>query len=172
VPQAIPQATPQAVPQIAAIPQAVPNPVPQAIPQATPSLIPRPKPIATPVLAPNKAPTVQPQAKPVLVPSQSTTTPQIAHVQEPRTPAIGRTQITNVAGRQAAHATPRFRAEDGGKAWHCVASGHGQRRSVVDGRVEVSGALRHVGSVDVLGRDLPALHPRHSSCVISIRRRK
>jgi hypothetical protein len=31
--------------------------------------------------------------------------------------------------------------------------------------------LRHVGTIDVLGRDLPALHPQHADCIISIKRR-
>jgi hypothetical protein len=29
----------------------------------------------------------------------------------------------------------QFAADDGGQAWRCLASGHGMRRSVVDGKV-------------------------------------
>jgi hypothetical protein len=84
---------------------------------------------------------------------------------------VAEKHITLTPGRQAQHNLPEFGAADGGQPWHCVASGHGQRKTLVDRRVSVSGALRHVGSIDVLGRDLPALHPQHANCIISIRPR-
>jgi hypothetical protein len=145
-------------PKPVATPMQVPNRVPQATPQATPMIVPRPRPLAVPYQVPNQVPQARPQARPVLVPKQQAA-------------AVGHGHVTNTTGRQPAHATPRFRAADGGTDWHCLASGHGKRRSYVDGQVAVSGALRHVGAVDVLGRDLPALHPQHTSCVISVRRR-
>jgi hypothetical protein len=35
-----------------------------------------------------------------------------------------------------------------------------------------SGALRHLGNVDAMARDVPARHPKHSGCVISIKRKR
>ncbi len=170
---AVPVAQPNAVPL------QVPNRVPQATAQAQPVIVPRPKPLAKPYPVPNQVPQPRPQARPIQIPQLTVATPHsqvqptsgIIHSREHRTTSVGQALVTNTTGRQPAHATPRFRASDGGKDWHCIASGHGKRRSYVDGQVAVSGALRHIGAVDVLGRDLPALHPQHASCVISVRRR-
>jgi len=30
---------------------------------------------------------------------------------------------------------------------------------------------QHVGSIDLVGRDLPALHPGHANCIISVKRK-
>jgi hypothetical protein len=152
VPTPTPGATPQMVPQIVAVPGQVPMQVPNATPTATPMLVPRPRPVQT-----------------ASVPSGTPGT--MTHSPTPAVPAVAKTHITANPGRQAQHAAPQFAADDGGRPWSCLASGHGMRRSVVDGKVVVAGALRHVGAIDVLGRDLPALHPGRSDCIISVRRR-
>jgi len=152
VPTATPTATPQMVPQIVQVPGRVPMQVPTSTPTATPMLVPRPKPART-----------------ASVPSGTPGT--MTHSPTPKGPAAAKTHITAAPGRQAQHAAPQFAADDGGQPWSCLASGHGMRRSVVDGKVVVAGALRHVGAIDVLGRDLPALHPGRSDCIISVRRR-
>ena len=141
---------------------AVPQQIPQAIPQASPQAAPQPTLQATPTMIPRPLP------RPVAVVTQPG---RITHTQTPTRAAVGENLITRKTGRQSVHDAPRFAAKDGG-TWHCLASGHGKRRSFVDGEVAVTGALRHVGAVDVLGRDLPALHPDRTGCLISIRRRK
>ncbi|MGA9411603.1 MAG: hypothetical protein WBV78_14295, partial [Roseobacter sp.] len=138
--------------QSQAVPGQVPSAVPQSALQATPVMVPRPKP------RPNTA-------KPVATNAPTSHKPTLTGT------ALAKQHVTRVAGRQAQHNLPEFNAADGGKPWRCVASGHGQRKTLADRRVSVSGALRHVGSIDVLGRDLPALHPQHADCIISIRRK-
>jgi hypothetical protein len=178
VPNATPGATPQMVPQIVAVPGQVPMQVPNATPGATPQMVPQI--VAVPGQVPMQVPTAMPGATPMLVPRpnpmrtasvQSGTPGTITHSPTPKAPSSAKTFITSAPGRQAQHAAPQFAADDGGRPWSCVASGHGMRRSVVDGKVVVAGALRHVGAIDVLGRDLPALHPDRSDCIISVRRR-
>ena len=175
VPQAVPQQIPMAIPskqpqgtpylvpslQPQAIPQAVPQPTPQRVPQA----IPQAKPQLAPVMMPRPKP--RPSAKKPVATGGTTT-----HAQTPTLPALAKKHVTVDPGRQAQHDLPQFDADDGGQPWRCVASGHGQRRTLNDRRVSVSGALRHIGSIDVLGRDLPALHPQHADCIISLRRKK
>ncbi len=142
----------------------VPQPLPQAVPQLIPSAIPTPNPRPQPALIP--------RPKPINSATTSVSNGIIKHKPVSSKPALGSQHVTEVSGRQPLHNAPRFAASDGGKNWHCIASGHGQRRTYTDGRVTVSGALRHIGAVDVLGRDLPALHPDHANCIISIRRRR
>ncbi|WP_168769559.1 hypothetical protein [Yoonia sediminilitoris] len=106
--------------------------------------------------------------------SQSHTTPSGqtgSSDSDPVATAAGQSQITPQAGRQDQLNPPQFAASDGGENWRCVASGHGQRRTQEGQRVAHSGALRHVGAINVMGRDLPALHPRHSDCLVTVRRR-
>jgi hypothetical protein len=141
----------------------VPQPLPQAVPQLIPSAIPTPN--------PRPQPTLIPRPKPINSKTTSVSNGIIKHKPVSSKPALGSQHVTQLSGRQPLHNAPRFAASDGGKSWHCIASGHGQRRTYTDGRVTVSGALRHIGAVDVLGRDLPALHPDHADCIISIRRR-
>lgn len=150
-------------------PQAVPVLVPQSVPQAIPGRVPTLQGTSAPaVLAQVNRPKPRPQNVPSLQTSQAATSHHRPTVQAP---AIGHQMVTRQPGRQPKHDAPRFQ-EHSGKVIRCIASGHGKRRTVVDGEVETTGALRHVGSVDVLGRDLPALHPRHSGCIIAIKRRK
>ena len=182
-PQAVPQPTPQRVPQ--AVPQAKPQATPVLVPQQIPQTVPQTTPQATPVLVPQQIPQMvpqaTPQATPVLVPrpkprpsaqKPAATGGTTTHSQTPARPALAKKHITVAPGRQKQHDLPQFDATDGGQPWRCVASGHGQRRTLIDRRVSVSGALRHIGSIDVLGRDLPALHPQHADCIISLRRKK
>ena len=168
---------------------AVPFPVPQQIPQQIPTAVPSKMPQGTPYLIPSLSPsktdgktpsTAPPQANLVLVPRpkpRPNTAKPVAkgiptsHQSVAATPALKKKHITQNSGRQEQHNLPEFDAA-GGQPWNCVASGHGQRKTLSDRSVSVTGTLRHVGSIDVLGRDLPALHPQHADCIISIRRRK
>jgi hypothetical protein len=160
---------------------AVPTPVPQAVPQQIPTAVPSKQPQGTPYLVPSLQPQAKPQATPVLVPrpkprpsaqKPAATGGNTTHSQTPTRPALAKKHVTVDPGRQEQHDLPQFDATDGGQPWRCAASGHGQRRILSDRRVSVSGALRHIGSIDVLGRDLPALHPQHADCIISLRRKK
>jgi len=160
---------------------AVPTPVPQAVPQQIPTAVPSKQPQGTPYLVPSLQPQAKPQATPVLVPrpkprpsaqKPAATGGTTTHAQTPTRPALAKKHVTVDPGRQEQHDLPQFDAADGGQPWRCVASGHGQRRTLNDRRVSVSGALRHIGSIDVLGRDPPALHPQHADCIISLRRKK
>ncbi len=162
-PRPIPQLVPQPTPQSIAV--AVPQPIPQKTPtQVSQGQVPTPNTTLVSVLRPKP----RPHLVPTLSTSQGATT---KHKPQVQAPAIGSQVVTKQIGRQPQHNAPRFQATNG-DVIRCVASGYGKRRSVVDGEVETTGVLRHVGSVDVLGRDLPALHPRHSKCIITIKRRK
>ena len=138
--------------------------VPPLAPIARPGLVPTATPGATPIMVPRPRPSGLTSAKP----GPSAT---VAHRQSLTSPPLGRQHVTNRPGRQEANNEPRFASTNGG-AWHCLASGHGKRHTRVDGEVASQSALRHVGAVDVLGRDLPALHPDHAECIISVRRRE
>ena len=126
-------------------------------------------PAMVPMLVPERVPQAIPQAIPQRVPTPA---PKITHRPQVRPVGIGRELITATPGRQPLHNPPAFQGKAQGETWNCVASGHGKRKSVEDGKVVSSGALRHVGSVDVLGQDLPALHPRHAHCIVLVKRRK
>ena len=186
VPSKLPQGTPYLIPSLQ--PQVTPNRVPPQLPQATgqstpqaiPGLTPQPTPQSVPPQSPVAAPKAVPQAKPVMIPrprprpntlKPSATKTPTAHKTVATGPALAKQHITNTPGRQAQQDLPQFDAKGGGQPWRCVASGHGQRKTLTDRRVSVSGTLRHIGSIDVLGRDLPALHPQHAECIISIKRR-
>ncbi len=162
------------------IPQQIPTAVPSKIPQGTPYLIPSLKsnqvPAKTSVAVPPKAPQAIPMLLPRPKPRPNTQKPiaiggPTSHKPVATEPALKQAHITRFSGRQEQHNLPEFDAADGGQPWRCVASGHGQRKSLSDRRVSTSGTLRHVGSIDVLGRDLPALHPQHANCIISLKRR-
>ena len=131
----------------------VPTPTPGATPQPRPSVVPRPRPVNSPTRT-----------------TGSTTAPTITHNQAGQGPAPAR--VTATPGRQHTDQAPQFAARDGGAPWSCVASGHGRRNRTVNGVAQGSGTLNHVGSVDVLGRDLPALHPDHADCIVAVRRRR
>lgn len=131
-------------------------------------------PIARPQQVPMRIPTAVPRPRPTRVPGQvpAQTSAPVVHQATPQAGAVGPTLVTRQTGRQPQHAAPQFAAKGGKGKWTCLASGHGKRRSATDREVRATGALRHVGAVDVLGRDLPALHPERSGCIISVRRRK
>lgn len=143
------------------VPPMVPQAVPPMVPQATPPMGPTSQPPTVTVIAPPKS---------IGHPRVSTSAGgSVSHQADVGKPAVGPSLVTNATGRQVLHDAPRFITESG-EDWHCLASGHGPRRSMIDGEIRQNGALRHVGSVDVLGRDLPALHPGHADCIISVRR--
>ena len=199
VPQRVPTAIPQQVPTPMTVPGLVlprpkvkpqtnpkplvstgvmPNPV-QTVPpqtgQVRPPVVTQPHPaqVVVPPMVPMLVPQRVPQAIPQPIPQRvPTLAPTVTHRPQVRPVGIGRELITSTPGRQPAHNPPAFQGKAQGEQWNCVASGHGKRKSVEDGKVVSNGALRHVGSVDVLGRDLPALHPRHPHCIVSVKRRK
>lgn len=162
VPPMVPQAVPQMVPQ--AVPQMVPQTTP-ALPQQTvvPTSGAKPAQQTVVVIKPPK-----PLPHPVVSTSNGG---KIVHQPTVSRPAVGPSLITHTTGRQTPDNVPRFETENGDD-WHCLASGHGARRTVVDGEVQQDGALRNITSIDVLGRDLPALHPAHADCIIAVRRER
>ncbi len=157
VPQAIPSKTPQGTPYL--IPSLKPQ-NPPSVPQAKPQATPQPTPVAVP--RPKPRPTAQ---KPK---AQGGASSHKTHVTQ--APVASR-HITAEPGRQAQHNPPSFADANGRGSWDCLASGHGQRKTLTNRRVTVAGALRHVGSIDLVGRDLPALHPGHANCIISVKRK-
>ena len=199
VPQPVPTAIPQQIPTPMQVPGLVlprpkvkppinpkpfvstgviPNPVQTGqtqIGQVRPPIVTPPQraqvvvPPMVPMLVPQRVPQAIPQPIPQRVPNLA---PKITHRPQVRSVGIGRELITVTPGRQPLHNPPAFQGKAQGETWNCVASGHGKRKSVEDGKVVSNGVLRHVGSVDVLGQDLPALHPRHAHCIVSVKRRK
>ena len=174
---AVPQLPPQLVP--GQVPQPVPQPIPYMAPTLAPPLAPGQVQVAVPGQVPPMIPALVPRPRPT---GAGTVTGQAAgsqtgggtirHQQQPRGPALGPGHVTGTTGRQALHEAPAFAAADGGQPWRCLASGHGKRRTLSGDTVVSDGALRHVGAIDLLGRDLPALHPDHADCIISVRRRR
>ncbi|SIS87290.1 hypothetical protein SAMN05421759_1055 [Roseivivax lentus] len=175
----VPQGTPG--PGVSGV-GAVPTPVPQAIPGQVPMAIPSPQPVAVPMQIPpitgqatppgTALVTIQrPRPRPQIVVATPQSATQVRHAPQPVVPPLASQHITRSTGRQAAHAEPRFASRDDGPPWSCIASGHGKRRSAAGDETATEGALRHAGSVDLMARDLPALHPRHADCLISVRRR-
>lgn len=193
VPQPVPQPIPQATPQ--RVPQPVPQPTPQARPQAMPQLVPQARPTAAPPLRPERPPTIGMPAQPVIVgagpigsgttarPSPGTgvmrtplaatpTAGQIVHNSGNTEPPRSMDHVARRSGRQLAHDIPQFHDPRTGQIWECHASGHGQRRHVdAEGRETFDGELPLGRVVDVLAFEVPARHPRHAGCLISIRRR-
>jgi len=174
---AVPQLPPQLVP--GQVPQPVLQPIPDRVPTLAPPLVPGQVPVAVPGQVPPMIPALVPRPRPT---GAGTVTGQAAgsqtgggtirHQQQPRGPALGPGHVTGTTGRQALHEAPAFATADGGQPWRCLASGHGKRRTLSGDTVVSDGALRHVGAIDLLGRDLPALHPDHADCIISVRRRR
>ncbi|WP_142638999.1 hypothetical protein [Ruegeria faecimaris] len=81
--------------------------------------------------------------------------------------------VAATPGRHDPHDLPRFRSAAAKENWECVASGFGQRRyDAGRGVLLNSGALRHLGNVDAMARDVPARHPKHSGCIISVKRKQ
>lgn len=148
-------------------PQLIP-PVPQGTPGLVPTAIPPQVPQAQPILVPRPRPT----GGGTRGPSPGATTAgggTITHAPQPAKPALGPTHVTIAPGRQPAHAEARFAASDGGGDWNCLASGHGRRAN--GSPDEVAGIFTHAGAVDSLARDVPARHPKHTHCMITVRRK-
>jgi hypothetical protein len=161
---AVPVPRPNARPN--AVPTAVPNPVPQAVPPLAPGRI-----TAPPTGGGAQYTMVQrPKPRPVGK-TNATGGGSITHHPQPQAASVGHGLVTRNAGRQAAHDAAQFTTGDGAARWSCLASGHGKRLTRTGRGAEPSGAFRHVGAVDVMGRDLPAVHPRHSGCLVAVKRR-
>ncbi len=104
----------------------------------------------------------------------STTTPaSVRHHPDHRSEPRKHRHVAASPGRHEQHDLPAFREDATGDLWDCVASGFGQRRALPTerGTALSAGALRHLGSVDAIARDVPARHPEHAGCVISVKRR-
>ncbi|MFT5786154.1 MAG: hypothetical protein ACI9KK_001508, partial [Ascidiaceihabitans sp.] len=190
-PIAVPDQTPQQVPTPFATPIAVPGQTPRqvptpfetpiAVPGQTPQQVPTPfaTPIAVPDQTPQQVPTLIP--RPTVRPTKTTTggtvvttkgEPTVTHSVTHVSPPQGVSHVTNLTGRQPAHALPKFADRAGQGTWTCVTSGHGRRKVGSTGRARSNGALRHLGNVDALATDVPARHPRHAGCITSVKRRK
>ncbi len=196
-PQLTPPLAPTATPN--KIPIAVPGQIPPQPtgPQLTPPLVPKPTPNQVPVAVPGQVPplTSRPPATHVAVPGHpkpqgvvaimrpkprpikgtvaQTGTSQVTHHKAHRTDARKYDHVASTPGRHDAHDLPRFRSADANEEWECVASGFGQRKyDAGRGILLNSGALRHLGNVDAMARDVPARHPKHSGCIISVKRKR
>ncbi len=171
IPPQVPTATPNQVPT------ATPNQVPIAVPGQVPPLAARP--IATHVAVPGHPkphgvvtitrPKPRPTKGAVAQPGKT----QVTHHQTHQTASKKFDHIATTTGRHDSHDLPRFRKAETGEHWDCVASGFGQRRyDAGRGVLLSSGALRHLGNVDAMARDVPARHPKHSGCIISVKRKR
>jgi hypothetical protein len=185
VPTLLPVAIPGQVPQVVTVPNQVPTAVPTQQPVTVPGRAPNLKPVATHVAVPGlptalgkavppKVAILRPKpretAKKVVTPaSNPVVSHHVNHIAEPKkyqhvAVSTGRHEQTNL---------PKFRNNANKEEWECVASGFGRRSEATErGGVLVNGALRHLGNVDALARDVPARHPKHSGCMISIKRKK
>lgn len=155
-----------------------PNPVPQGVPkpQANPAL--QPPPLRPTITLRPQPPQViatlvfpRPKPRPVLVPPTTILQPTVTRAPTVTRPPIGTGQIAARPGRHAGGAHPAFADPAGGGNWNCVASGMGVRQVLKGGRLVTTGVQRHAGNVDALGRDVPAKHPKHPHCIISVQRR-
>jgi len=133
----------------------------------TPTTVPAPEPAPRPTSGQGPQPRPQPDREAETAATTRTTPAFLSAVvmHPPRGPSF----ITEKAGRQKAHAIPRFEDAMTGALWDCVASGIGQR--YVDEDSGVSGVLSHVDTTDLLFADVPAVHPRQPGCVIAVKRR-
>jgi hypothetical protein len=197
VPYSIPTPQPQAIPQLVPQPQtiivvpqppttisgygrppaiigqtsgfvggnsAVPTPIPQAVPY------PRPYPIPTAV--PNKIPQLIPTPSRRPSPGSGTGGVTVVHNKTPGKAGDAHKHVTPQAGRQKAHAIPRFTDTERGGTVDCVASGLHRRVHIgPDGKRTVSGALSHVELPDPVARDVPAEKPLHAGCLVKIKRK-
>lgn len=181
VPQGTP--TPNLPPQVLVPVLVPPQPSkPNAIPQATPNpltpALQQPPPLRPPVILRPQPPQViativfpRPKPRPVLVPPTTILQPIVTHSTTVTRPPLGTGQVTAQPGRQPGGAHPAFTDPSGSGNWNCVASGVGARQVLKGGRIVTTGVQRHVGNVDALGRDVPAKHPKHPHCIISVQRR-
>jgi hypothetical protein len=113
----------------------------------------------------------RPKPRPHVVPPTTILQPVVTHSTSVTRPPVGTNQITDRPGRQTGGSDPSFADRSGGANWNCVASGVGVRQIERGGRIITTGVERHVGKVDSLGRDVPAKHPKHPHCIISVQRR-
>ncbi|MBO9398478.1 hypothetical protein J7400_17535 [Shimia sp. R9_2] len=184
-PTATPQAIPQATPTPLQTPIKTPVPTPVAVPNQIPQAIPQPvtitaKPSANHLAVPgHKSPTgyaviVRPKPRQAKLTAPSGQTAASATHRPKIQSAPKKFQhIAAVPGRHAPHDPPLFKEGAAGEEWECVASGFGPRRTAnARGQLLASGALRHIGNVDAMARDVPARHLKYSGCIISIKRRK
>ncbi len=181
IPVAVPgQVPPQpngqtAVPPL--VPTATPNQVPTAIPGQVPQLT--PKPTATHVAVPGHpkpqgvVTVMRPKPRPTTGTVQPTGTTQVTHHLTHQSNSKKHDHVAATPGRHDPHDLPRFRNAATKENWECVASGFGQRRyDAGRGVLLNNGALRHLGNVDAMARDVPARHPKHSGCIISVKRKQ
>lgn len=174
--QVPPQPTGQtAVPPLA--PTATPNPIPTAVPGQVPQLT--PKPTATHVAVPGHpkpqgvVTIMRPRPRPTTGTVQQPGPTQVTHHSTHQSRSKKYDHVAATPGRHDPHDLPRFRNAAAKENWECVASGFGRRRYDAGRGVLLSnGALRHLGNVDAMARDVPARHPKHSGCIISVKRKQ
>lgn len=181
IPVAVPgQVPPQpngqtAVPPL--VPTATPNQVPTAVPGQVPQLT--PKPTATHVAVPGHpkpqgvVTVMRPKPRPTTGTVQPTGATQVTHHLTHQSNSKKHDHVAATPGRHDPHDLPRFRNAATKENWECVASGFGQRRyDAGRGVLLNNGALRHLGNVDAMAQDVPARHPKHSGCIISVKRKQ
>jgi len=185
IPSQVPVAVPGRMPQPVAVPGQVPSAIPPQVPVAVPGRAPTMRPDATHVAIPGHRGTVagnpgeqailmRPVPRPNSQRIQTATTPATAtHHETHRSQPRKHRDIAISPGRHDQHDLPAFRDAGTGDEWRCAASGFGQRRPLPTerGALLSAGALRHLGSVDALARDVPARHPEHAGCIIAVKRR-
>ncbi len=183
-PTQIPVAVPGRVPQPSGttatpplVPTATPNQVPTAVPGQVPQLT--PKPTATHVAVPGHpkpqgvVTIMRPKPRPTTGTIQQPGTTQVTHHLTHQSNSKKHDHVAATPGRHDPHDLPKFRNAAAKEDWECVASGFGQRRyDAGRGVLLNNGALRHLGNVDAMARDVPARHPKHSGCIISVKRKQ
>ncbi len=159
------------------VPTATPNQVPTAVPGQVPQLT--PKPTATHMAVPGHpkpqgvVTVMRPKPRPTTGTVQPTGTTQVTHHLTHQSNSKKHDHVAATPGRHDPHDLPRFRDAAAKENWECVASGFGQRRyDAGRGVLLNNGALRHLGNVDAMARDVPARHPKHSGCIISVKRKQ
>ncbi len=181
IPVAVPgQIPPQPTGQTAVpplVPTATPNQVPIAVPGQVPQLTPRPT--ATHVAVPGHqnpqgvVTIMRPRPRPTTGTVQQPGSTQVTHHFTRQSNSKKHDHVAATPGRHDPHDLPRFRNAAANENWECVASGFGQRRyDAGRGVLLNNGALRHLGNVDAMARDVPARHPKHSGCIISVKRKR
>ncbi len=181
IPVAVPgQIPPQPTGQTAVpplVPTATPNQVPVAVPGQVPQLTPRPT--ATHVAVPGHqnpqgvVTIMRPRPRPTTGTVQQPGSTQVTHHLTHQSNSKKHDHVAATPGRHDPHDLPRFRNAAAKENWECVASGFGQRRyDAGRGVLLNNGALRHLGNVDAIARDVPARHPKHSGCIISVKRKQ
>ena len=158
-----------------------PKPLVQSTPKLAPALVPPQAPSAS---LPTKH--KQPSPNQGVIPSTGSTLvsrPQpnhqtatvtgsggqpFVHSNGHRRPPLSPNFIAPKAGLQRPHAVPSFMHESG-ERWDCVMSGFHDRAH--EEQAVSSGVLLHVDTNDQLFADVPAEHPLHPGCMISVKRK-